>query len=185
MTARQDACYVSIYGHACGRQAGMTTGGRIGLSLSRLPLCHSWKIPDFSPLRHLWTGSPVCGERARLQDVGGRAASGTSRRGGRAAPGTKAEESSGVYNPFPHSGNDNRRDNRTRYPAKPAIPSPSRPAFLDSGLRRNDNGGRNGFVAIPTALCHSRKKSQPLMSSGRAGIVWPGSSPRLPPGRLK
>ena len=31
--------------------------------------------------RMLWTGSPVCGERARLQDVGGRAASGTSRRG--------------------------------------------------------------------------------------------------------
>ena len=36
---------------------------------------------------HLWTGSPVCSERARLQDVGGRAASGTSRRGGPKLPG--------------------------------------------------------------------------------------------------
>ena len=33
------------------------------------------------PPCHLWTGSPVCGERARLQDAGGRAASGTGRRG--------------------------------------------------------------------------------------------------------
>ena len=37
-------------------------------------------------------------------DAGGRA-SGTGRRGGRAASGTKAEESSDLYNPFPQSGN--------------------------------------------------------------------------------
>ena len=37
--------------------------------------------------------------------------------GGRAASGRKAEESSGLNNPFPRSGNDNQRnDNRTCYP---------------------------------------------------------------------
>ena len=41
-------------------------GGGMGLSPSRQPLCHSQKNPNPSPLRHLWTGRPVCGERARL-----------------------------------------------------------------------------------------------------------------------
>ena len=51
--------------------------------------------------------------------VGGRAASGTGRRGGRAVSGTKAEESSSSGHPFPH-----KHDHRTRHPAKPAIYSP-------------------------------------------------------------
>ena len=44
-----------------------------------------------------------------------------------------------------------KNDNLTRHPTNPAIPSPSRPAFLDSSLRWNDDGDGNGFVAIPTA----------------------------------
>ena len=71
-------------------------------------------------------------------------------------------ESSGLDKPFPPSGNDNHRNyNRTCRPTNPAIPSPSRPPFLDSSLRWNDDGGGNGFVAIPTASLPFSKKSQP------------------------
>ena len=61
-------------------------------------------------------------------------------------------ESSGLHKPFPHSGNDNTQARQpTRASGKPCHPFTPRPAFLDSGLRWNDNGGRSGFVVIPTA----------------------------------
>ena len=49
-------------------------------------------------------------------------------------------ESSGLHNPFPHSGNDNRHDNLTRYLAKFFNSSLPRPALLDSSFRWNDAG---------------------------------------------
>ena len=85
-------------------------------------------------------------------------------------------ESSGLDNPFPHSGNDNHRnDNRTCYPAKPAIHSLPWPLFLDSSLRWNDDGGGNGFVAIPTAsllfLANYLTSTSPVIPA-KAGIQW-------------
>ena len=57
--------------------------------------------------------------------------------GGRAASGTKAEESSGLFNTFPHSGNDH-----MAYPSRPnsVIYLTSCPALLDSSFRWNDYG---------------------------------------------
>ena len=72
-----------------------------------------------------------------------------------------AEESSGLIIHSRASGNDNRDDNRMRHPAKPAIPSFARPSFLDSSLRWNDDGGRNGLVAIPKPLCHACRTVEP------------------------
>ena len=83
------------------------------------------------------------------RDVGGRAASGTSRRGGRAASGTRAEESSGLIIHSRIAGMPiHRRHNRTRHPAKSAILHSSTapswiPALKDqacqsrAGLRRH------------------------------------------------
>ena len=65
------------------------------------------------------------------RDVGGRAGSGTGRRGGRAVSGTKAGESSDSGHPFPH-----RHDHRTRHPAKPAIYSPCPAAMTYSVFLR-------------------------------------------------
>ena len=56
---------------------------------------------------------------------------------------------------FPHSGNDNSNDNRTRVSDKPGHPFTTAPPLLDSSFRWNDDGGRNGFVTTPIAplLC--------------------------------
>ena len=64
------------------------------------------------------------------------------REGRRPVAARRRPESSGLYEPFPHSGNDN---TKARQPARSSdktchpfiLPGP---AFLDSGLRRNDNG---------------------------------------------
>ena len=45
--------------------------------------------------------------------------------------------------PFPRSGNDNRCDNWMRAFGQTGHPFTSRPALLDSGLRRNDDSGKN------------------------------------------
>ena len=78
-------------------------------------------------------------------------------------------------NPFPQRGNDNyRNDNSMRHPLKLITHSPSRPRFLDSSLRWNDNGGRNGFVIIPTAPLPFRKNLNftPIVIPAKAGIHW-------------
>ena len=52
-------------------------------------------------------------------------------------------ESSGLDQPCPRSGHDHGHDNRTRASDKICHPSTSRHPRLDSGVRRNDNGGGN------------------------------------------
>ena len=76
-------------------------------------------------------------------------------------------ESSDLHNPFPHSGNDNTQARKPNAPsAKTCHPFALRPAFLgrlfptrlyhlrpvgvDSGLRRNDDEEKIGWIAIPT-----------------------------------
>ena len=54
-----------------------------------------------------------------------------------------------------------RHDNRTRASGKTYYPFALRPAFLDSSLRWNDDGDRNGFVAIPMPPCHSWQMPDP------------------------
>ena len=65
--------------------------------------------------------------------------------GGRAASGTKAEESSGLYKPFPQGGNDRRMTPADR--GKSQFVSHPASAPLDSSLRWNDNGGEYGKIA--------------------------------------
>ena len=85
-------------------------------------------------------------------------------------------ESSGLHKPFPHSGNDNHRnDDRMCYPAKPTIHSLPWPLFLDSSLRWNDDRGGNGFVAIPTApllFLANYLTSTSSVIAAQAGIQW-------------
>ena len=62
--------------------------------------------------------------------------------GGRAASGTKAEESSGFNNPFPQSGNGKRVTSADR--EKSQFVSHPASAFLDSSLRWNDDEEKKG-----------------------------------------
>ena len=97
-------------------------------------------------------------------------------------------ESSGLDHPFPHSGNDNHRDNHpTRHSVKPAIPSPpGLPSWIprrlvpdrlpqagvDSGLRRNDDGGARQIQAIlGSAACHPDHR-QTGKKTALGGAVW-------------
>ena len=72
----------------------------------------------------IWARSPVCGERARCPGPPGE--------GWNPPPSFRRRpESSGLFNPFPHSGNALRAPESVYHPAS---------AFLDSGFRRNDEG---------------------------------------------
>ena len=71
--------------------AGMTAGVEIRNSLGMATGLSGWLQTRCDPRCHSSEGSPAWMHAYR--DVGGRAASGTSRRGGRAVSGTKAEES--------------------------------------------------------------------------------------------
>ena len=111
------------------------------------------------------------------RDVGGRAASGTSRRGGRAASGTKAEESSGLYNPFPQRGNAI----KGRYwvsleqaDRNGALPGPSArlPGFRPSpACSRQAGMTRGGFRLLPGGRGHPRRLVPDLPAAGRSGMT--------------
>ena len=65
------------------------------------------------------------------------------REGRRPVAARRRPESSDFNKTFPQSGNDNLRDDHPmRYPINPATIHHRALALLDSGLRRNDDGGR-------------------------------------------
>ena len=113
------------------------------------------------PRRHSGAGPPAW--MYAYRDVGGRAASGTSGRGGRAAPACSRQvwnEGRGIQwfnNPFPRSGNDNRGDNRLRasgktgHPFTTAPPPSWIPAF--AGMTVEANNGALLILLLRVSAC--------------------------------
>ena len=140
--------------------------------------------PEPSPRRHSGAGPPAWMQGVRrAQPSRGRAASGTSRRGGRAASGTKAGESSDLFNTFPQSRNDRRVTPADR--AKSQSISHPDSAPLDSSLRWNDNEEKKGGLPSdnPFAIVAEYLTSCPPRHSGAGPPAWMQGVRRAQPSR--